>query len=1653
MIAFSCSHCTKKMHAKEVFAGKQARCPYCGGVNLIPARAAVSLADRPKPVNDDTLGEGGSAAPPAETLSPRPTAGVDPAHLDILEPSQTVKELGRLGGYRVLKVLGAGGMGVVFLADDIGLERLVALKAMKPALAVSESARQRFLREARATAKIKHDHIVVIHQVGEARGAPFLAMEFLEGESLDDRLKREGKLPLPEVLRIGREVADGLAAAHEHGLIHRDIKPGNLWLEGKRGRVKILDFGLARATADDQQQLTQSGAIVGTPAYMAPEQAQAEKVDSRCDLFSLGCVLYRLSTGELPFKGKDQMSMLLALAMTDPVPPHKINPDVPPDLSALILRLLAKDREQRPASAAAVVAALQSLETGPTVVQPPSSSALPSPPVLRRKRRWRPVVAAAVAAGLLVTAGLTLGLVLLLWPKKDIVLGGEQVVLDTHPAPLDKPVWKGASDEWVRHVSAMAPEAQVEAVSQKMKEVNTGFDGKLTPEYDKTGAVWTVTLVADDVTDLTPLRALTGLSRVDCNGSAPGKSKLADLNGLQALKLAGLDCAHTQVANLSPLKGSKLTRLNLTGTPVADLTPLEGMPLAHLWVNNTNVAELKPLKGMHLAFLDIRNSKVTDLSPLKDVQVTDLCCDFEPARDTEVLRLLAMLKTINGTPAAGLLNAPPPKDADFDAWLRGVLARNPAERDALVFNKMHELNPDFKGTMQRGPTEFKFNSAGVTNLAPLQAYPDLKNLHCNGPSQLADLSPLRGLNLTALDCNFTAVSDLAPLKDMPLTMLFLHGTPVTDLSPLRHRPLKTLDCVGTRVTDLSPLADTPLEELQCDFHPYRDTEVLRSMKKLQWINGVAVKKFWENEERRQAAFDAWAKSVANLKLEELVAAFVTKMKELNPGFDSRPTRFYRNGVLTGLAFPADQVVDLAPVRALPGLQMLYCTGSAPGKGKLADLSPLKGLSLMTLSCTNTQVTDLSPLKELQRLMSLECDFKPERDTAILRAIPTLTTINGKRAAWLKPLSPKEAEFEAWLREVVDLRGKERDAAVLKKFKELNPDFKDTLVADGGNGLVPELKINGTNVTTLAPLRAYPELEVLQLGGPSKVSDLSPLRTMNLTRLDLTYPAVADLSPLRGMPLKTLKLGHAPVTDLSPLADMPLESLFCDFRPYRDTQVLRSLKTLKEINGVEAKEFWKKEGQRQAEFDAWAKSVAGLKPEEQLKAVADKLKELNPDFDGKILDSKSQRRAVYELHLSADNLTNLEPVRALSGLYILYCMGSQPGKGKLADLTPLKGLHLMTLNCTNTQVTDLSPLKDLPSLSNLMCDFKPERDIQILRNFPLLGTINGKLVQDLVQSASQKELEFRAWLQNVAAKQPAERAALVRAKFGELNPDFNGTWDVKKNEAGVLTELRLSAAGVTDLSALRACPELKVLRFTSEKGAPAPLSDLSPLRDLKLTVLDVENSSVVSLWPLKNMPLTSLFISDTPVADLSPLSVSRTWSLKTLSCARTAVADLSPVATLPLTMLDCGGSPVTELAPLATMPALEYLVCDFRPYRDTTPLRSLKSLKRINGVPVEEFWKSEDARQKEFDAWVQSIAGLKSPEQAAAVGAKLKERNPGFDGKVTPTTKDNVVSELSFLADNIADLSPVRALPVLRVLSAGSASGQGQVGGPVAARRA
>jgi urea transport system substrate-binding protein len=299
--------------------------------------------------------------PSQETLG-----NASPGDFGFLDPPQGPGELGTLGGYRVLRVLGRGGMGVVFEAEDPLLGRRVALKVPLTA-AGDETYRQRFLREARLAATLPHDHIAAVFQAGHHNGVPFLAMVLLRGESLEDRLEREKTLPVAESLRVAREMAQGLQAAHTRGLVHRDVKPANIWMEGEPGpcaaggRVKILDFGVAREVRGGQEGITASGMIVGSVGYLAPEQILAGPLDQRTDLFALGCVLHRMLLGRLPFTGPSTFAALHAVVNDDPAGGSTVAM-LPPPVMALMGELLQKDPEKRPAGAGVVVERLQGIE-------------------------------------------------------------------------------------------------------------------------------------------------------------------------------------------------------------------------------------------------------------------------------------------------------------------------------------------------------------------------------------------------------------------------------------------------------------------------------------------------------------------------------------------------------------------------------------------------------------------------------------------------------------------------------------------------------------------------------------------------------------------------------------------------------------------------------------------------------------------------------------------------------------------------------------------------------------------------------------------------------------------------------------------------------------------------------------------------------------------------------------------------------------------------------------------------------------------------------------------------------------------------------------------------------------------------------------------
>jgi serine/threonine protein kinase len=270
--------------------------------------------------------------------------------LKLLAPTDDPRMLGRLGGYEIVGLIGSGGMGVVLKGFDSALNRYQAIKVLAPHLAESGSARRRFAREAQAAAAVVHENVVAIHGVDQWNGLPFLVMPYERGPTLQKRLDDEGPLQAVEILRIAVQAAPGLAAAHAQGLVHRDVKPANILLDEGVERVKLTDFGLARA-ADDAS-LTRTGVIAGTPQFMSPEQAIGDSIDERSDLFSLGSVMYTMCTGRPPFRAETSYGVLRRITDSQPRPIREINPDIPDWLCRVIERLHAKSRDDRFQSAA-----------------------------------------------------------------------------------------------------------------------------------------------------------------------------------------------------------------------------------------------------------------------------------------------------------------------------------------------------------------------------------------------------------------------------------------------------------------------------------------------------------------------------------------------------------------------------------------------------------------------------------------------------------------------------------------------------------------------------------------------------------------------------------------------------------------------------------------------------------------------------------------------------------------------------------------------------------------------------------------------------------------------------------------------------------------------------------------------------------------------------------------------------------------------------------------------------------------------------------------------------------------------------------------------------------------------------------------------------
>jgi serine/threonine protein kinase/formylglycine-generating enzyme required for sulfatase activity len=1042
--------------------------------------------------------------------------GVPPDHYDFLAPAREADEMGRLGEYRILKVLGAGGMGVVFQAEDPKLKRKLALKVMRPALAASESAKQRFLREAQTAAAIEHDNIVPIYQVGEDRGVPFIAMPLLKGEPLDARLERDKALPTREIIRIGREAARGLAAAHAAGLVHRDIKPANLWLEGEEGCVKVLDFGLARAASSDSN-LTQQGAIVGTPAYMAPEQAAGQALDARCDLFSLGCVLYRMSTGRPPFKGADPVATLVSVAMDNPRPPVELRPELPRALSKLVMQLLSKRPENRPQSAVAVAEALQEIDgkTAEVTVpvrdedrKAPAGRTSPREAGRKRSRRTRkqgPRWPWLVAGGVLGVAALVAAIVLL-WPTPK---GTVRIESDDPSVVIvfDKngPTVKGAGTQTItlragEHGAVIQRgDFEFEADKFVLKKGTTItlkvelLPGKLQVKAD------------DEIIGGHSLPQPVPRTVPEDKKPAPG-----DVPALPATYTNNLGMELVLVPRGKSWLGGGGGKPGDTEVQIA-----QDFYLGKYMVTQEEWGKLMATNPSHFSRTG------ADKKAVKDIPDADLKRFPVEGINWEEAQLFLTRLNERDKQAGWLYRLP--SDTEWEYACRGGPMSDVSESafDFYFDRPTNQLLPsqaNFHRTLGR---PCKVGSYKPNRLG-------LYDMHGNVGVMVHDREATTG-QVTSRGAGW--VFDAGQCRAANRRS-----------APLAHRA----GDLGLRVARV-PVAVTAAPR------PTGPRPV-------------------------QVPEDGWMKAVAAMPAAQQVQAVSDKMKELNPGFDGKLMPTIEDGVVTGLALGSDRVINIAPVRALLGLQVLNCSGtgkwaghSLVGNGDFADLAPLKGLKLKLLDCRHTQVSDLSPLKEMP-LATLLCGGTKVSDLSPLAGMKltkldlfsTLVTDLSPLAGMpLTTLGCGRCFQPARLAPLKGLQLTDLDCC-WSKVSDLSP-LKDMNLL--------RLNVSNTPVKDLSPLKDM-KLTWLNVQWSWGVSDLSPLRGMPLTVLYCANSGVFDLSPLVGMPLEYLECAETKVTDLSPLKDLPLREIGCRFNPARDSKVLRSIKTLIKINGKPAADFWK-----------------------------------------------------------------------------------------------------------------------------------------------------------------------------------------------------------------------------------------------------------------------------------------------------------------------------------------------------------------------------------------------------------------------------------------------------------------------------------------------
>lgn len=1104
----------------------------------------------------------------------------------------------QIGHYRLLQKIGEGGMGSVWLVDQTEpVKRQVALKLIRTERGNSKMILSRFEAERQAIALMDHPNIARLLDAGSTdSGQPYFVMELVKGVPLTEFCDAQ-RLSVPERLGLFVQICSAVQHAHQKGIIHRDLKPTNILVETHDGKPvpKVIDFGLAKATTGfqltDHTLFTAFGNVMGTPMYMAPEQAtfNAVDIDTRADVYSLGAILFELLTGTTPIshdtvkkapldellklvreeeapKPSTRLNLtetMLSIAANRAIEPTHLSRLLRGDLDWVVLKALEKDRTRRYETASGLAADVcRHLANEPVAARPPSSTYRLQKLIRRNKLTF--AAAAAIAASLII------GLTVSVWQTVKAEHAKGQVV--------------AALDELRAAAPAFAEQARGLVAMERFDEAleRLAYASKLRPDepeyfvaqgdllqcqfrFAEAAAAYRAALV------LRPDDALANLNAMLCDellATPSGNDGTLSLESLSKLHRA-MQQQQRPAAQLMPV--ARL--LGRTKTHVADYWRAR--------LNDLPISPVRPLKRRLTArddgrlYFDLSGTQVTDLSLLAGAPLAELD--------------LSGIKSLTDITA-----------------LRGM-----------------------------GLTKLTLSGTSVADLSPLREMRTLQQLML-GSTQVYDLSPLEGLVLRKLDLSACPVSDITPLRGTPLEELLLRATHVTDLSPLAGMPLKFLDLKYTPVTNFKPLAGLPLERCNLQYDRITDLSVLRGMPLRELVlwgcrdarnYGVLMEiktlellllpseyrdlpdadyaaiaslrdhprlrqlgseimdrmdaastgskeEFWREWDREQSFLPALRKSGVKYSLYKLIDGTY----QLN--FTKQPLSdlsMLRGAPISELALDSCNVTNLVPIKDL-SLRVLNLDGNP-----IEDLAPLRGMPLEELMLGRTNVADLSPLLglPLKKLYLQGCSNVT--DVSVIADISTLEKVTVPTTARNIELLHKLPKLQMLAFELTEQHPFYPVSTTEEFWKDLATNRWLTQLQESGlriNSLrkLPDrtwsVDLENSAISDLTFLKGAP-ISNLWLGNTA-ISDLTPLRGMALKELRLYHTQVSDLSPLKGMPIYYLHLSGTKVSDISALRGMPLTRLrmhdcteVIDLSPLTGTTMLQDATLPPRAKNIEA----------------------------------------------------------------------------------------------------------------------------------------------------------------------------------------------------------------------------------------------------------------------------------------------------------------------------------------------------------------------------------------------------------------------------------------------------------------------------------------------------